>query len=63
MLFNSSPGIAWTDRHAIVAQRGPSKIELALGLLGQARRRELQPAYVLGESWYAAALLLIARHN
>lgn len=37
---------------------GPSKIELAVGLLSQARRRGLQPAYVLADSWYAAAQIL-----
>ena len=37
---------------------GPSKVELAVGLLSQAHRRGLQPAYVLGDSWYAAAQLL-----
>jgi putative transposase len=37
---------------------GPAKIELARGWLSQARRRGLQPAYVLSESWYAAAQLL-----
>ena len=37
---------------------GPSKVELAVGLLRQARRRGLQPAYVLGDSWYAAAQIL-----
>ena len=36
-------------------QGGPSKVELALGLLSQARRRGLQLAYVLWDSWYAAA--------
>jgi hypothetical protein len=30
---------------------GPSKVELAMGLVSQARRRGLQPAYVLCESW------------
>ena len=30
---------------------GPSKVEFAIGLLRQARRRGLQPAYVLCESW------------
>ena len=30
---------------------GPSKVELAIGLLRQARRRGLQPAYILCESW------------
>jgi putative transposase len=37
---------------------GPSKVELAIGLLRQARRRGLQPAYVLGDSWYAAAEIM-----
>ena len=37
---------------------GPSKVELAIGLLGQAQRRGLQPAYILFDSWYAAAQLL-----
>ena len=37
---------------------GPSKVELAIGLFRQARRRGLQPAYVLGDSWYAAAQIL-----
>jgi hypothetical protein len=37
---------------------GPSKVELAIGLLRQARRRGLQPAYVLGDSWYAAGQIL-----
>jgi putative transposase len=37
---------------------GPSKVELAIGLLRQARRRGLQPAYILSDSWYAAAQLL-----
>jgi len=37
---------------------GPSKVELASGLLRQARRRGLQPAYVLCDSWYAAAQIL-----
>lgn len=37
---------------------GPSKVELAIGLLRQARRRGLQPAYVLCDSWYAAAQML-----
>jgi len=30
---------------------GPSKVELAIGLLSQAQRRGLQPAYVLCDSW------------
>jgi putative transposase len=33
-------------------------VELAIGLLRQARRRGLQPAYVLADSWYAAAQIL-----
>ena len=33
---------------------GPSKVALATELLRQARRRGLQPAYVLCDSWYAA---------
>jgi putative transposase len=37
---------------------GPSKVELAVGLLRQARRRGLQPAYVLCDSWYAAAQIM-----
>src|SRR5215510_6006395 len=37
---------------------GPSKVELAIGLLRQARRRGLQPRYVLCDSWYAAAQML-----
>ena len=37
---------------------GPSKVELAIGLLRQARRRGLQPAYVLCDSWYAAAEIM-----
>jgi putative transposase len=37
---------------------GPSKVALAVGLLSQARRRGLQPAYVLADSWYAAAQIL-----
>jgi hypothetical protein len=32
-------------------QGGPSEVELALGLLRQARRRGLQPASVLRASW------------
>ncbi len=39
-------------------KRGPSKVELALSLLHQARHRELQPTYVLCDSWYAAAQVL-----
>jgi len=39
---------------------GPSKVELASGLLGQAQRQGLPPAYVLADSWYAAAQLLTA---
>jgi hypothetical protein len=34
---------------------GPAKVEVAMGVLRQARRRGLQPAYVLADSWYGAA--------
>jgi hypothetical protein len=37
---------------------GPAQVALAIGLLRQARRRGLQPAYVLWESWYAAAEIM-----
>ena len=37
---------------------GPSKVALAIGLLSQARRHGLQPAYVLCDSWYAAAEIM-----
>jgi hypothetical protein len=37
---------------------GPSKVGLAIGLLRQARRRGLQPAYALCDSWYAAAEIM-----
>jgi putative transposase len=37
---------------------GPAQVALAIGLLSQARRRGLQPAYVLADSWYAAAEIL-----
>lgn len=37
---------------------GLSKVALAIGLLRQARRRGLQPAYVLCDSWYAAAEIM-----
>ena len=40
------------------AKGGPSQVELAIGLLRQARRRGLQPAYVLYDSWYAAAEIM-----
>jgi hypothetical protein len=57
--------LLWTDGKwkvpvgvRIWRQGGPSKVELALGLLSQARHRGLQPAYVLCDSWYAAAQLL-----
>jgi hypothetical protein len=39
-------------------QGGPSKVDLALGLLSGARRRGLQPAYGVAESWDAAAQIL-----
>jgi hypothetical protein len=44
---------------------GPSKVALASGLLSQAQRCGLQPAYVLCDSWYAAAenLKLIHRRH
>jgi putative transposase len=45
-------------RHPALAEGGPSKAELAVGLVSQARRRGLQPAYVLFDSWYAAAQIL-----
>jgi len=57
--------LLWTDGKwkvpigiRIWRKGGPSKIELAIGLLSQARRRGLQPAYVLADSWYAAAEIL-----
>ena len=57
--------LLWTDGRwkvplgiRIWRSEGPSKVELALGLLRQARRRGLQPAYVLCDSWYAAAQIL-----
>src|SRR5215470_2450669 len=37
---------------------GPSKVELAIGLLRQAQRQGLQPAYILFDSWYSAAQIL-----
>jgi putative transposase len=37
---------------------GPSKVALAMGLLGQARQRGLQPASVLCDSWDAAAEIM-----
>lgn len=42
---------------------GPSKVELAIGLLSQARQRGLQPAYVLCDSWYAAAEIMNLLHG
>jgi hypothetical protein len=42
---------------------GPSKVALAIGLLSQAQRRGLQPAYVLCESWYAAAEIMNLLHG
>jgi hypothetical protein len=54
--------LLWTDSKwkvpvgiRIWRKGGPSKVELAVGLLRQARRRGLQPAYVLADSRYAAA--------
>ena len=35
-----------------------SKVELAVGLLSQARRYGLTPQYVLFDSWYGAARIL-----
>ena len=37
---------------------GRSKVVLAMGLLSQAQRWGLQPAYILCDSWYAAAQIL-----
>jgi len=57
--------LLWTDGKwkvplgiRIWRKGGPSKVALAIGLLSQARRRGLQPAYVLADSWYAAAEIL-----
>jgi hypothetical protein len=57
--------LLWTDGKGKVPvgmriwrKGGPSKVELAMGVLRQARRRGLQPASVLCESWYAAAQIL-----
>lgn len=57
--------LLWTDGKwkvpigiRIWREGGPSKVELAIGLLRQARRRGLQPTYVLCDSWYAAAQIL-----
>lgn len=57
--------LLWTDGKwkvpvgiRIWRKGGPSKVELAIGLLRQARRRGLQPAYVLSDSWYAAAEIM-----
>lgn len=57
--------LLWTDGRwkvplgiRIWGKGGPSKVALAIGLLSQARRRGLQPAYVLADSWYAAAEIL-----
>jgi Transposase DDE domain len=57
--------LVWTDGKwkvpggiRIWRKGGPSKVELAVGLLRQARRRGLQPVYVLCDSWYAAAQIL-----
>jgi hypothetical protein len=61
------PGVwlLWTDGkwNVSVGRRiwrkgGPSQVEFALGLRRQARRRGLRPAYVLGDSWDAAAQIL-----
>jgi hypothetical protein len=37
---------------------GPSKVALAISLLSQAQRWGLHPAYILFDSWYAAAQIL-----
>jgi putative transposase len=57
--------LLWTDGKwkvplgiRIWRKGGPSKVEGASELLRQARRRGLQPAYVLGDSWYAAAEIM-----
>ena len=57
--------LLWTDGKwkvplgiRIWRKGGPSKVALAIGLLSQARRRGLEPAYVLADSWYAAAEIL-----
>lgn len=57
--------LVWTDGKGKVPvgiriwrQDGPSKVELAIGFLRQARRRGRQPTYVLAESGYAAAQIL-----
>jgi hypothetical protein len=57
--------LVWTDGKwqvpmgiRIWRKGGPSKMALAIGLLSQARRRGLQPVYVLFDSWYAAAQIL-----
>jgi putative transposase len=57
--------LLWTDGKwkvplgiRIWRKGGPSKVELAIGLLSQAQCRGLQPAYILFDSWYAAAQIL-----
>ena len=57
--------LLWTDGKwkvpvgiRIWRKGGPSKVELAIGLLSQAQHRGLRPAYVLADSWYAAAQIL-----
>lgn len=61
------PGVLWlwTDGKwqvpigiRIWRKGGPAKVALALGLLRPARRRGREPAYVLCDSWYAAAQIL-----
>jgi hypothetical protein len=61
------PGVLllWTDGQGQVPrgirlwrQGGPSQGEVASGLRSQARRRGWPPAYVLFESWDAAAQML-----
>jgi putative transposase len=57
--------LLWTDGKwkvplgiRIWRKGGPSKVELAIGLLSQAQGLGLQPAYILADSWYAAAQIL-----
>jgi putative transposase len=57
--------LIWTDGRVRVPlgvrlwkKGGYSKVELAAQLLREAKRRGMQPEYVLFDSWYAAASLL-----
>lgn len=57
--------LVWTDGQVRVPlgirlwkKGGYSKVELAAQLLREAERRGIRPAYVLFDSWYAAASLL-----